>query len=394
MARRLSGLPRDTYVLAFASLFADVSTEMLYPILPIFVTQVLGASAGTLGAIEGVANATQYLVQGPSGWLSDRIKSRRLLAAGGYLLAAVAKPLIGISTSWPQALAGRFVDRVGTGTRSGPRDALIAASAPDDVRGRAFGLEGLGDNLGAFIGPLLAILLLFSMRFPIRWLFYIAILPGLASFFLVLLVRERRVQPSGTAPGRVRDLPSSYWKYLLAIGLFGLGNSTNALLILRAQNIGLSLEATILIYASFNLCAALASYPSGYFSDRLGRKLTLLAALGIFVMTYVGFAIASSVFLVAGLFVLYGLFQGTYRTVGKALASDLSPGQLRGTGLGFYSSTVGLTSLVASVAGGQLWDRLGPSATFWYGAVLGMVGIVAVAMLVTGSKPKAKTAAS
>ncbi len=387
MVRRLSGLPRDTYLLAFTSLFADVSTEMLYPVLPIFVTQVLGASASTLGAIEGVATATQYLVQGPSGWLSDRFRSHRLLAAGGYLLAAVAKPLIGTSTSWTQAFAGRFVDRAGTGTRSAPRDALIAASVSDELRGRAFGLEGLGDNLGAFIGPLLALLLLFNMRYPIRSLFYLAILPGLLSFFLVLLVRERHAESRGATPGRVRDLPSGYWKYLLATGLFGLGNSTNALLILRAQNVGLSLETTILIYACFNLCAALASYPSGYLSDRFGRKFTLLAALGVFVITYVGFATAGSVVVVAGLFVLYGLFQGTYRVVGKALASDLSPGRLRGTGLGFYSSAVGLASLVASIAGGQLWDRLGPSATFWYGAALGTVGIAAVAILVTGSKP-------
>src|SRR5450759_4953396 len=231
MVRRFSGLTRATYLLAVTSLVGDISTEMLYPVLPIFVTQVLGASAGTLGGMEGVANATQYLVQGPSGWLSDRLRSRRLLAAGGYLLAALAKPLIGISTSWPQALTGRFVDRFGTGTRSAPRDALIAASASDDARGRAFGLEGLGDNLGAFIGPLLAILLLFSMRYPIRSLFYLALIPGLLSFFLMLLVPERRVERSDAAPGRVRDLSPGYWKYLLATGLFGLGNSTNALLI-------------------------------------------------------------------------------------------------------------------------------------------------------------------
>ncbi|MEO6798055.1 MAG: MFS transporter [Candidatus Dormibacter sp.] len=389
--RRASGLTRDTYLLAFTSLFADISTEMLYPVLPIFITQVLRATPGTLGGIEGVANATQYIVQGPSGWLSDRIRSRRLLAAAGYLLAALAKPLIGISTSWSQALGGRFVDRFGTGTRSAPRDALIAASASDDARGRAFGLEGVGDNLGAFIGPLLAILLLFSMRYPMRSLFYLALVPGLLSFILVLFVREPRVEPTDAAHGRARDLPSAYWKYLLATGVFGVGNSTNALLILRAQNVGLSLEETILVYAGFNLCAALASYPSGYLSDRFGRKPTLIAALGIFVVTYAGFAIGRSIIAVASLFVLYGLFQGTYRAVGKALASDLSPVWLRGTGLGFYSSSVGLTSLVASVAGGQLWDRLGPAATFWYGAALGVVGIVAMLMLVSASKPQTNT---
>jgi MFS family permease len=390
--RFTSGLTRDTYLLSLTSLLADSSTEMLYPVLPFFITHVLGASAGTLGGIEGVANATQYLVQGPSGWLSDRLPSRRRLAAAGYLVAALAKPLIGSAGSWPQALAGRFADRLGTGTRSAPRDAMIAASASGDARGRAFGLEGFGDNLGAFIGPLLCLLLVFALRFPIRSVFYLALLPGLAAFVLVLLVRDPRTgqQRDPAGRGRIRELPSGYWKYLLATGLFGLGNSTNAFLILRAQNIGLSLETTILVYAGFNLCASLASFPSGYLSDHLGRKRTLLAGLAIFVITYAGFALGGNLVVVGALFVLYGAFQGTYRAVGKALASDLSPGRLRGTGLGLYSGTVGLASLVASVAGGQLWDRLGPSSTFWYGAVLGLAGIVAVALLVAGGNPEAE----
>jgi MFS family permease len=386
--RYTSGLTRDTYLLSFTSLFADVSTEMLYPVLPIFVTQVLGASAGTLGGIEGVATATQYLVQGPSGWLSDRLSSRRPLAAAGYLVAALAKPLIGSAASWPQALAGRVVDRVGAGTRSAPRDAMIAASAPDEMRGRAFGLEGLGDNLGAFIGPLLAVFLLFGLRVQLRSIFYMAIIPGLASFALILLVRERpNVRPAATARGRARELPADFWKYLVATGLFGLGNSTNALIILRAQNIGLSLEMTIFVYAGFNLCASLASFPSGYVSDRFGRKRTLIAAIAIFVITYAGLAAGKSPFIFAILFVLFGVFQGMYRAVGKALASDLTPRELRGTGLGLYSATIGLTSLVASVAGGQLWDRLGPAATFWYGAALGLVGMIAVVTLVSQSRP-------
>lgn len=387
MRRRTAGLTRDTYVLSLTSLFADISTEMLYPVLPIFITQVLGASAATLGAFEGVANAAQYLVQGPSGWLADRLPSRRPLAAAGYLISAVAKPMIGLSSSWPQALAGRFADRVGAGTRSAPRDALIAGSAADDARGRAFGLEGLGDNLGAFIGPLLSLLILFGLRYPIRSIFYLALVPGLASFLLVLLVRERRagfVPPATT--GRARDLPTRFWKYLLATGLFGLGNSTNVFLILRAQNLGLSLQTTILVYSGFNLCASLVSFPSGYLSDHLGRKRTLLVALGIFVVSYAGFAIGRNTVVVAALFVLYGVFQGMYRAIGKALASDLSPEVLRGTGLGLYASTVGLSALVASVVAGQLWDRVSPSATFWYGSAFGLIGILAVLVLVSGAK--------
>jgi MFS family permease len=232
-------------------------------------------------------------------------------------------------------------------------------------------------------------LLLFGLRYPIRSIFYFALVPGLASFFLVLLVRERRAELGPTArTGRARDLPTRFWMYLLATGLFGLGNSTNALLILRAQNLGLSLQTTILVYSGFNLCASLASFPSGYLSDHVGRKRTLLVALGIFVVTYAGFAIGRNAVIVAGLFVLYGVFQGTYRTIGKAFASDLSPEVLRGTGLGLYSSTVGLSALIASVVAGQLWDRVSPSATFWYSSAFGLIGILAVLVLVSDGRPR------
>jgi MFS family permease len=387
-SRITRGLTQDTYLLSFTSLFADVSTEMLYPILPIFVTQVLGASAGTLGAIEGVATATQYLVQGPSGWLSDRLRSRRFLAASGFLAAALAKPLIGSSASWPEALAGRFADRFGTGIRSAPRDAMIASSVAADARGRAFGLESVGDNLGAFIGPLVCALVLFAMHLPLRSVFYLALIPGLASVVFVLLVRERPLPSTSRGDGpRLRGLSADYWKYLVATCVFGLGNATNALLILRAQNIGLSLEATVIVYAGLNLSAAVASLPAGYLSDRFGRKRTLMAALGIFVITYAGFALGTNGVVVAILLLLFGLFQGTFRAIGKALAADLSPESRRGTGLGLYAATVGLTGLFGGVIGGQLWDRLGPAATFWYGSIFGVLGIVTLGLLVNHRRP-------
>lgn len=382
--RLTRGLTRDTYLLSFTSLFADISTEMLYPILPVFVTRVLGASAGTLGLMEGLANATQYTVQGPSGWLADRIRSPKRLAALGFLVAALAKPLIGGSTSWPEALGGRVADRFGTGVRSAPRDAMVAGSATDEARGRAYGLESLGDNLGAFIGPLVCAFLVLTMHVETRWIFYVAVLPGLASVVLVLLVRDRahHERRGPTAPPSVRSLPAQYWKYVAATALFGLGNATNALVILRAQNLGLSLQATLFAYAGFNLFASLASLPAGYLADTVGRKWTLMAALAIFVVAYSGFAAGEGVALTAALLVLFGLFQGVFRAVGKALAADLSPERLRATGLGIYSTAVGLSGLVASVVGGQLWDRATPAATFWYGAAVGVVGLAAVGLLV------------
>ncbi|HTS70004.1 MAG TPA: MFS transporter, partial [Terriglobia bacterium] len=184
--RYFAGVSRDTVLLAFTSLFADISSEMLYPVLPIFLTQMLHASGSIVGLVEGIAQATQNIVQGFSGWLSDRLQKRKSLALAGYLLSAVAKPLIGFARVWQGALGGRFLDRLGAGFRSAPRDALIASSVAEENRGRAFGLEGIGDNLGAFSGPLLAVVLLISFHLDIRWVFYLAIVPGLLAVFMIL----------------------------------------------------------------------------------------------------------------------------------------------------------------------------------------------------------------
>src|SRR5260221_3975049 len=185
MKKYFSGLSRNTFLLALASLFADISTEMLYPVLPIYLTQVLQANGSTVGLIEGIATATQNIVQGFSRWLSDTLQESKPIALAGYLLAAISKPLIGLSATWEQVLGARFLDRLGTGTRSAPRDALIASSANEDHRGKAFGLEGIGDNLGAFLGPVIAVILLFSLHFQIRSIFYLAIIPGLLAVCMI-----------------------------------------------------------------------------------------------------------------------------------------------------------------------------------------------------------------
>jgi MFS family permease len=189
--RYFAGVSRNTVLLAVSSLFADVSTEMLYPILPIFLTQTLKASGSVVGLVEGIAQATQNIVQGFSGSLSDKLQNRKSLALAGYLLSAVAKPLTGLAIAWPGVLGARFLDRLGAGFRSAPRDALIAASVAEENRGRAFGLEGMGDNLGAFLGPLLTVLLFLSLHLDIRWIFYVAVVPALLAFFMILLVEER-----------------------------------------------------------------------------------------------------------------------------------------------------------------------------------------------------------
>jgi MFS family permease len=379
-----AGLPANAFLLALTSLFADTSTEMLYPVLPVFLTQTLGASASIVGLIEGVAPAVQNLAQGFSGWLSDRLQRRKRLALAGYVLAALSKPLMGLSASWGGVLGARSLDRLGAGTRSAPRDALIAASVSDANRGKAFGLEGIGDNLGAFVGPLLAIVLLKVAGVGLRSIFLLAVVPGALSVLMIALVREKPVaaKSKGKLDLSVRRLPRAYWKYLAVTGIFGLGNSSNAFLILRTKALGASLSMTIFIYALFNLAAALASYPAGYLSDKLGRRSVLLLAFAVFLVVYAGFGTTSNAALIGVLFVLYGVHQGTFRSVGKAFAADLVPPELRASGVGWYATTVGLTGLIASVAGGVLWERVGPRATFALGAGSALLGILALLLLV------------
>jgi MFS family permease len=385
--RHFAGITRDTVLLAFTSLFSDISSEMLYPVLPIFLTQMLHAGGSVVGLVEGIAQATQNIIQGFSGWLSDKLQKRKSLAVAGYLLSAIAKPLMGFAHIWQGVLGGRFLDRLGAGFRSAPRDALIASSVPAEDRGRAFGLEGIGDNLGAFLGPLLAVVLLMSLHLDMRWIFYLAIVPGLLSVFMILLVRERAVPVTAKSKIDVSlgKFPKTYWTYLLVTALFGLGNSSNSFLILQTRGMGASLETTILIYAGFNLVAALISYPAGSLSDTWGRKTVLLMTFLIFFVSYLGFAHAKSIVFIAALFVFYGLFQGMFRTVGKAFAADFVPEPLRASGVGWYSMTVGLLGLVANIVAGQLWDRIDHAAVFYYGAAFAVAGSVGLLVLIPGS---------
>jgi MFS family permease len=391
-----TGLTRSTLLLALSSLFADIATEMLYPVLPVFLTQILGASGSVVGLVEGVATATQNIVQGLSGALSDHLKRRKPIALAGYLIAALAKPLIGLSPAWPLLLGARAMDRFGTGVRSAPRDALVAASADAEHRGKAFGLEGAGDNLGAFLGPMLAVLLLTLRPGALRPIFLLAVIPALLAMVMVLLVKE------GPAPAAAKAgidaprprLPKAYRRYLAVSALFGLGNSSNAFLILRTRELGASLQTTILIYAGFNLAAALASYPAGALSDRLGRRNILALAFAVFCVSYLGFALCRGGLAIGALFLLYGLFQGMFRAVGKSLASDLAPAALHASGLGWYGAVIGLSGLIASLVAGLLWDRAGHAAVFLYGALFALLGTTALLAFVPADGREAPTAPS
>jgi MFS family permease len=251
-------------------------------------------------------------------------------------------------------------------------------------RGRAFGLEGVGDNAGACVGPLLAIMLLMVYHLPIRVIFYLAVIPGLLAFLMVLFVEEKRTGPAMKSKMNIRlqPLPKAYWKYLLATSLFGLGNSSNAFLILETKDIGATLTTTILIYAGFNLVAALISYPAGSLSDRFGRRRLLAIAMAIFLVTYLGFAAARNVWFIGLFFLLYGLHQGVFRAVGKALASDYVSESRHATAIGWYNTSVGASGLLASLIAGWLWDHVGHTAVFFFGAAFAVMGIAALPVLI------------
>jgi len=383
LRRNFGGLSRTTFLLALSSMFADISTEMLYPVLPVFLTQTLHATGSIVGLVDGFAQALQNVVQGFSGTLSDKLQRRKPIALFGYFLAAVAKPLMGLATVWQVVFGARLLDRLGAGTRSAPRDALIAASVDERNRGRAFGLEGLGDNAGAFFGPLLTLLLLSAFAISIRSVFYLAVIPGLIAFCLVLFVHEPPAAATERAKVdiRLQHFPAAYWKFLLVVALFGIGNSSNAFLILRTQDIAASLPETILIYAGFNLVAALVSYPAGWLFDHAGGRNVLLGAFVIFLIAYLGFGLSGNIAVIAALFVFYGLYQGIFRTAGKGLAASFVPAELRASGIGWFNTTAGILQLIASLVAGVLWDRVGHTAVFFYGAIFAAVGIVALLTL-------------
>jgi len=392
MAKKyFTGLTKNTFLLTFTSLFADISTEMLYPILPIFLTQYLGATGSIVGLIEGVANATQNIQMGVAGYLSDKIHKRKSLAIIGYTLAAISKPFIGLSTVWQNVFVFRFMDRLGTGTRSAPRDALIASSADDSNRGKAFGLEGIGDNLGAFLGPIVAVALLFYFKIPIRNIFYLAIIPGLLAVIMIFFVKEKNdgFKSKAKLDLRFDKFPKEYWQYLGITAVFGIGNISASFFILQMRNAGVSLIFTILTYALFNLVAALVSYPSGFLSDKLGRKVVLLTSFFVFIISLIGFAITRSFVIIAVLFALYGVFQGIFRAVGKAYAADFVPENLRASGVGWFNMVVGLSGLISGLTAGQIYDRVGHSSVFIIAAFFVILGTISLLFFNPHPKPQA-----
>jgi MFS family permease len=362
------------------SFFTDVSSEMIYPLLPLFLSTTLGASASFIGVIEGAAESVASLLKLASGWWSDRMRRRKPLVVAGYALASTARPLIGLAQSASQVLLLRVTDRVGKGIRTAPRDALIAESVDPAIRGRAYGFQRSLDHAGAVVGPVVAFLLLRYMGVPLRTVFLLAGIPAaIALAVVVLAVREQRPrEPVAAAPAVSlrRRLDRNFWIYLGAVLLFTLGNSTDAFLLLRATDLGVPVGWIPLLWAYLHVVKASTGTLGGSLSDRYGRKPLLIAGWALYAAVYVSFAFASEAWHVWALFGAYGLFFSLTEGSERALVADMVPAADRGAAFGWFHLAVGLGALPASVLFGVLWDRYGPATAFVTGAALAIAATV------------------
>ena len=393
-------LPRNIWVVTLTSFLTDVSSEMLATVLPLFLAQVLGAKTAAIGLIEGVAETTASLLKMASGWLSDRMGRRKELAVLGYALSACAKPFLYVATSWGGVLGVRFADRAGKGLRTAPRDALVADSVDPRRRGLAFGLHRAGDTGGAVFGIGIALLVVRSVeagggafdRGTFQRLVLLSMVPAfLAVFVLALGAREVRRAPKAAgdpAPaGGGRRLGREFQLFVGVMVVFTLGNSSDAFLILRAQDVGLSVTSVLGMMLTFNLVYAAVATPAGALSDRLGRKRLLLLGWLIYALTYLGFSVARAGWHAWLLMLAYGVYYGLTEGAAKAFVADLVPADARGAAYGVFHAAIGLTALPASLAAGVLWQGVGrwtgwgAPAPFAFGAGMALVATLMLGVL-------------
>ncbi|HVG10872.1 MAG TPA: MFS transporter [Thermoanaerobaculia bacterium] len=379
-----SRLGRNVLALSVVSFLTDVASDMTYPLLPLFLSSVLGVSATAVGAIEGAAESTAALLKLASGWLSDRVRRRKPLVLLGYGIASLIRPLIGLAQSATQVLAVRVTDRVGKGIRTSPRDALIADSVDPAIRGRAFGFHRAADHAGAVVGPLLAFALLRWTEMDLRQLFLLTIVPGvLAVAALAFGVREvPRVTEASKQFDPHARLGGRFWAFLGIVFIFTLGNSTDAFLLLRAADLGVDASLIPILWAMLHVVKSLSSTPGGALSDRLGRKPLLIAGWLVYAGVYFLLGRPGAEWQAWALFAVYGIYFGLTEGVEKALVADLVPADRRGAAFGWYNLALGLGALPASLIFGAMWDRWGPATAFTFGAGMALaaaVGIAAVA---------------
>jgi sugar phosphate permease len=392
------GLPRPVWLLGWASLFTDMATEMIYPLLPLFLTRVLGASAMSLGVIEGVAEAANSVLKIAAGRLADRTGAPKRIVLAGYGLSGAVRPLIAFVTSWTQVLGLRFVDRLGKGIRGAPRDAMLAHFAPAHLRGRAYGFHRAMDHSGAVIGPLIASAFLFFRPEDYRTLFALSIIPGIIVIMILLRVPDTNTneplepleprepneppEPSETPepnepvePVKLLNRSSSFTKAIIVILVFSLGNASDAFLLLRINDLGVAAFWIPLLWSGLHIVKVLSSLAGGDLSDRLGRRAVIGAGWIVYALVYAGFGYFDSPATIIAIFLGYGIYFGMTEGVEKAWVADLAPRGARGYAFGIYNAALGVGGLVSSLMFGVIWTRISPSAAFFTGAAVALVAI-------------------
>jgi len=383
---RYKKLPRNVWAVSLTSFFMDISSEMVINILPLFLMNVLGVRTSVIGVIEGVAESTASVLKVFSGWISDKLGGRKWIAVVGYAVSALAKPFFFFASSWEWVAGVRWADRLGKGIRTAPRDALVADAIEPSQRGLAFGFHRAADTGGAVIGLLVAALVVWRAQSGLqglgentfRTVVLVSLVPALLAVLSLAIGARETYKKSGKAAPRItfKGLGKPFLVFLLIVGLFDLGNSSDAFLILRAQERGMGIGGILLMLAAFNLVYALISTPAGELSDRIGRRSVIIGGWLVYGLIYLGFALAGKPWHIWALYIAYGLYYGLSYGTAKAMVADLVKPELRGTAYGAYNATLGLIDFPASLIAGLLWqgawgwEGLGPSAPFFFGSGL------------------------
>lgn len=376
-------LPRNVWAVGLTSFFMDISSEMVLNILSLFLSNVLGVKTNIIGLIEGLAEATASILKLFSGWFSDKLGKRKWLAVLGYGLSAVSKPFFYNAGNWELIAGVRWIDRVGKGVRTAPRDALVADSVTRETRGLAFGFHRAMDTAGALVGILVAILVVWLMqknaldlsKSTFQTVVLVSLLPAfLAVITLIAGAKEVPVQGQRAAPKfSLRGMGKPFLTFLMIVGIFTLGNSSDAFLVLRAQTLGATVIDILVMLAMFNLIYSLVSTPAGSLSDRIGRRRLIIGGWLVYALIYLGFAFAQAAWQVWVLYVIYGLYYGMAYGTANALVADLVPENLRGTAYGTYNAMIGILAFPASFIAGLLWQGFGASAPFLFGGTLSLI---------------------
>jgi MFS family permease len=389
-------LPRNVWIVAITSFLTDVSSEMVINTLPLFLKNVLGVKTSIIGLIEGVAESTASLLKLYSGWISDKIKKRKILAVLGYAISTLSKPLFYFAHTWGVVAVARWGDRVGKGVRTAPRDALVADSTAPSQRGFAFGFHRAADTAGAFVGLLMAFVIVWFLQsgsndlkaHTFQVLVLVSLLPA-ALAVIILAAGAKDIPATGSAlPPRFgfKSLGRNFIVFLVIVGVFELGNSSDAFIILRAQERGLSIAGIFAMLIAFNFIYTVISLPAGKLSDRIGRRRIIMAGWALYVLTYLGLAVARSAVHIVILYILYGAYYGLSYGTAKAMVADWVPPQSRGMAYGTYNAVLGLTDLPASLIAGILWSGVGtwkgfgPSAPFYFGAAMAFMALILFAI--------------